>query len=260
MDCSGSIKRKIQQGDMADVGRDVALAQWERAGSGVGPTPLWLSIWPYMAIFVVVLIVMTVVFVIWNSRAPRTAKHFTDYFVVISSLAIVFVLITILVADLQRQYQDRPQEVLSIVAQTQTNGIGLEKQFLQDPDLLRLYKQMYPQISRLRALPDPPITQNVVRKEINMIQQMLNIIENVNLIVTQQTNGWDDPIAQTWLTPFQSWMMSPLIRQQWEETRSLFSRATNDFIEQRLLPPQPSAQPAQQARRGGSHQQIKSFS
>lgn len=203
---------------------------------GTGATSsAWLNIWPYMVLFFVVVAAVTMVYIIAHIRSPRTNKSLVDYFVIISSIGIVFVLITIMVADLQRQAQGEQQDIANIVAQLQTNSIDLEHQFLNHPELLRMYKQMYPQINRLRALPDPPITHNVIRKEVNMIQELPGIIENVNLVISQQTHGWNNATTQTWLAPRRSWMRAPLVRQQWEETHSLWSAEANRFIRQRLL-------------------------
>lgn len=107
---------------------------------------------------------------------------------------------------------------------------------MADPDLGRIYKQTHSEITMLQSIPDPPITDEVKRKEIHMAQEMLSIIGNVNLIISQQREGWKNPVALTWLGTFRQWLKSLIVQAVWEETKNLYSPETIHFVDTMLLP------------------------
>ena len=77
---------------------------------------IWLNLWPYMTIFALLILAISVIY--WTASPKHgRRKHITDYFAIIGSLGIVFVLVSLVIADFQRQSQAKRSEVEQIVAQ-----------------------------------------------------------------------------------------------------------------------------------------------
>lgn len=141
-------------------------------------------------------------------------------------------LATLVIADVRANQAAQRGEILEIVNSVHSNWLAWERQFMSDRDLLRLYKQMYPELQTLQKLHNPPITDDVQRKEVSMVQQLLGIIQNVHAAVSQQAKGWQGPYVQSWLA---IWFQSPLVREQWRQTQRLWTPLTNQFIQHYLL-------------------------
>ncbi len=114
--------------------------------------------------------------------------------------------------------------------------IDIEKIFIeQSPQLLRLYKQIYPNNLTIQRLEEPPITNQIIEKEQHIISIMIQNIESILYPLTQKFMSIDSLKYQSWLQTFKYWFSSPLVREFWDSHKQLYNRETQNFISQHIL-------------------------
>lgn len=197
--------------------------------------PIWAQLWFYGIIFAILLVVGTVVQMTAKRKSQEQIFWYTGG--MLSSLGLLFVVVSLIIADFQRIKNERYNRLIQFLKQTETDWIKFNDIWRRDKDLLRLFKSIYSSNTVLQSLPDPPFTPQVVRKEQAVALQIFQIIENVNEFVTQEPLGWSNPDMQTWLTAFREWFKSSILLEAYRQFKQFYAAKTRSFIEACVLSP-----------------------
>lgn len=198
----------------------------------------WTLVTTILVTSLVLVLVLTVLF--WATplgKSDQLGLYIGTLGAVGLVVAVVSIVVGIRIADDQR----RRSQVTDEVALDQVSWSNLERRFLEQPGLVRLYKQMYADNPVVQQLvdPDPPpaSTSNdpalPTATEIHMANILFQVIENVNAASPLTAHGWDDLAA--WLAVFRSWLRSPILLRQWQMNKSLFGDATIAFVDNNII-------------------------
>lgn len=115
--------------------------------------------------------------------------------------------------------------------------VGIENYFLTNPNLGRLYKQMYPDNTTIQALSDPVITPEVEAQEVHMCQILFETMDLVDTFAQIRGLTWKTPELEGWLAAFRSWFTSDIVQQQWVLSRQYYGTNAQQFVNRYLLQP-----------------------
>ena len=179
-----------------------------------------------LIVIVVLFIIITVIY--WKLTAT-TDPRFASYIQMLGVIGVVLAIVTFLYTSSFQTAQNNHLQHLDAQEIDTRTWINMETQFMNNPNLLRLYKQLYIGNPVLQALPDPSITSQVISQEINMCQILFEIMDSTNEYVTD--NGtWADPENRGWLQTFRSWVQSPLLMEQWQYNKQFYDQGLQAFI------------------------------
>jgi hypothetical protein len=157
--------------------------------------------------------------------------RYQSYVSTVEAFGILIALISFMLAIVADQRQQKAARDTEQLALTQAGWVELERYFAQQqPQLRRLYKQMYADNAQLQRLPDPELTPDVREQEVHAASQIFQIIANVYWLVAEhQVGGWQS--NQDWIHVFRSWLRSPILREQWRHFRRFYDAETQQFID-----------------------------
>ena len=191
---------------------------------------------PTVVLIIIVVIIIALTVIYWKLPASFDPR-FASYVQMLSVIGIVLAVITFLYTSSFQASQIQHFNLFDEQSITGSGWIDLEKQFMANPNLLRLYKQMYRENIPLQSIPDPPVTDAVRNAEIHMSQIIFQNIDNINSYVTIPGGSWKDPTHYGWLRSFRSWFQSDILREQWQYNKQFYDVQLNDFVNNYLLPP-----------------------
>ena len=185
-----------------------------------------------VAIIVIVVIILILSFVsLYYWKHPESRGQLHDYLSTISGLGVLMVLVTFVITS---YYQDMQ------LTDSHNNGLNqIRRRLYSDipyicikyyPYLNRLYSQLYPD----QHIPVPTITDTDKRDslEILAMSEILQVVEEV--VMLNAHSSWSEGIFLAWITTFQSWFQSPLLRHYWANNTKYYDPQVNTFI-QRLI-------------------------
>lgn len=191
---------------------------------------------PTTVLVIITVIIVTLTVIYWK-LPPSLDPRFASYIQMLGVLGIVLAVITFLYTS---NFQASQTQHFDLIDEQNINGnswVDIEKQFMQTPELLRLYKQMYPENKSLQSIPNPPLTDVVRNQEIHMAQILFQTMDSINSYVLIQGSSWNDPIHSGWLNAFRSWFKSDILREQWQYDMQFYDIELSQFVNTYLIPP-----------------------
>ena len=190
----------------------------------------------YVLLFIFALVILTFIYLFLKDNKQDSKSKITG---LVSILALfgTFVYLLFFLETIDNNNRNTLNNVLtSQINYDQKGVIDIEKIFIeQSPQLLRLYKQIYPNNVTIQKLTEPPLTEQIIEKEQHVISIMLQNIESISYPLTQKLIPTDTIKYQSWLATFKMWFSSPLVREFWHSHQRLYNRETQEFINQQIL-------------------------
>lgn len=188
-----------------------------------------------IVLFFIGLVVISLLY--WRIDTDSQRSKLTAY---ISMLAIIgtFVLLLSYIEGTNNTARNVNKDLL--LTQTQADEkmiVDLEKLFMANsPNLLRLYKQLYPNNAAIQRLPDPqPITSEIIEKEQHALAIILQQVETILYPVLNKTIDPKSPAFEPWIRTLRTWFTSPLLKEYWLANKFYYTRATQQFVDERIL-------------------------
>lgn len=178
---------------------------------------------PLIIATIVILIVFVGVltYISWGTEIGVSIRYYY-YLTAIFTLSLVLTVVGIAITEQQRRNQDEKERFLHRLRINQNYWIDLEKVFMKyNPQLNRLYKQMWPNIPEIQSIPDPPNTPEVNMQEIHAANMVLGMMHNINDSVTYGHNPkdvlkiWQKPEYRGFYAALANWMQSDIIYTRW---------------------------------------------
>jgi hypothetical protein len=181
--------------------------------------------------FVIATIVILIVFfavltyISWGTDIGVSLRYFY-YLTAIFTLSLVVTVIGIALSENQRRNQEERDRFLHRLRMIENYWIDLEKIFMQyNPELNRLYKEMWPTLREIQTIPDPPITPRVEMQESHTAHLIIGMIYNVNASVLYGKKDhsvldiWHQPEYRNLINMLGSFMKSNIIYRRWLSTK-----------------------------------------
>ncbi|CAH6418547.1 Hypothetical protein POVN_LOCUS264 [uncultured virus] len=187
---------------------------------------------------VIVILLLFVTYIYWGTKYgndPRVSAY-------ISAIGIVAIVVTVaafFITSYMTQVEELERSVTTQTTLAQTYWTATEDTFARTPELRRLYKQMYASNAILQLIPDPETTPEVIEQETHMSMKLFQIVEDMDLEVSEFPGGWDDPEFNGWDNAFRSWFQSPLLQAYWEQSKQYFSPRAQAKVAEYIASPQP---------------------
>ena len=181
-----------------------------------------------ISVLVIVTIVLVIVFFIvltylsWGTTVGISLRYYY-YLTALITLSVVIGVLSVIISESSRRASEEKARLLHREATNQNYWINLERTFMEyNKDLIRLYKQMWPGIPEIQAIPDPlQITPEMRMQEIHASNLLLGVIHNLSDSVTFQKkpqevlDTWRQPEYRGFYSALSSWMKSDIIYQRW---------------------------------------------
>jgi hypothetical protein len=145
-------------------------------------------------------------------------------------------LITVL--TFKHQVEDRHRsQFLQYVNLNQAEINDIEKQFMNNPMLDRLYYQMYahtPHIQKIQKMQSPPVeTPEILKMEQQMASIIFQKIADIYFCEELDTNTLED--SAEWINTFRRWMQSPILQSHWKVLKEEYHPSVCHFVDHVLL-------------------------
>lgn len=190
----------------------------------------------HLVLLMFLIIIFILSYIYWKVDTQEERSKLTGY---VSMLAIVgtFVLLLSFLDSNESKLLTDKKDILNNTISNDQNGIvDIEKIFIDSsPQLRRLYKQMYPENSVLQALPDPQITPEVLEKEQHMLSIIMQNIESIIYPITMKWLNSNTEFYKTWISTFKMWFSSQLLRDYYQQNKTLYFKETQNFIDSKIL-------------------------
>ena len=134
-------------------------------------------------------------------------------------------------------FNNRLKDILTHEITFDQKGITeMEKIFIDySPQLLRLYKQIYPHNLTIQQLEEPTLTPQIIEKEQHVISIMMQNIESILYPLTQKLMPIEPSKYQSWVKTFKLWFTSSLVREFWHNNKQLYNQETQNFVKNYIL-------------------------
>uniref|UniRef100_A0A6C0BLP1 DUF4760 domain-containing protein n=1 Tax=viral metagenome TaxID=1070528 RepID=A0A6C0BLP1_9ZZZZ len=155
----------------------------------------------------------------------------------------VFLLLTtslITVMNFKYQLDDRRRTFsLQYANLTQNETNDIDKLFMNNPQLDRLYFEMYshlPQIQEIQKLKQlPQVTPDMLKLEHHMASIIFQKIADIYFCEQLDHNEIEDSVE--WIYTFRCWMRSPILLSHWKQLKYEHHPDVRRFVEQVLIDP-----------------------
>ncbi len=187
----------------------------------------------YLVVVVVVLSIwLGLTYLYWTASLEVVSK-FSNY---IQVLSLTIFMITCIVTVLSFKYQndDRHRQLgLQYATLTQGTVAEVERLFMSNPLLDRLYLEIYQDDPYLRQLkPTKPLSPEVLKMEHHasnyIFQKMADVYAYDDLRLPNDNNV-------EWINVFRVWMRSPILRHNWLRLKSEQHPEFRHFVDTYLL-------------------------
>lgn len=186
----------------------------------------------YVIIFSVAILLVLITTMFWCNFDLAGTTQMGNYWQMLSAMAVIMGVGAIIMQYIDSNHQREYEQQQTFISQTESHWIELEKYFAQNyPYLARLYQQIYSGNKTLRGLPkglNKDEMEKVVAFEQHTASILFQIIENIYVFLSS-------PLGSSeycgWLNVWKSWFKSPIVLQQWHQTRSFYNQQTQNFID-----------------------------
>jgi hypothetical protein len=177
--------------------------------------------------------------------APEMMMKMGNYIQVVT-VFILTVTAIITVMSFKNQMDDRNRSLSLQYANVTQNEINdIDKQFMNNPLLDRLYFEMYsqtPQIQRIKSMKGTPHeTAELLKMEQHMSGIIFQKIADIYFCEQLNNNTVEDSIE--WINTFRGWMKSPILQSHWAYLKNEYHPSVCKFVDQTLIPASPVKPP-----------------
>lgn len=154
----------------------------------------------------------------WQAPAHQAIKIGT--YIQILTLVIMTITGVIAILNYHMQIEDREKSVdVQLSNLYQTKAVTIDKMFMDNPNLTRLYCEMYQLDPTLHGtcsqqLPNGPLVEKHEHHAANIIFQTIDMVLET-LILNPNQNTY-----RAWDYTFKKWMRSPILRKHWQFLRN----------------------------------------
>lgn len=186
----------------------------------------------YRVTFIIFTILIIVTIIYWKTPLGQNPK-FLEYLGVISLLGGVLAIASFIQQEARAEELQARAMIDNIIKQNQDTMIQLENMLINEPLLLRIYKQMYPENVPLQEISteDGPIT----AKEIHFTSVLFRLIENIISPIAFEISDANTEYNRAWIRLFKSWFQSEIVRNQWRYTKQFYSVPTQQLVDAIIL-------------------------
>lgn len=186
-----------------------------------------------LVVVAVIFVVITVVY--WTVPATKD-QRINGYLSALVAVSLFLGVLSFVISSNNQVVQAANIAVSQDLSLDYGAWLSLEQRFASDPNLLRLYQQIYPNNIVAQYLPTPPVTPDMVNAEIHMTSIMFQTMASINESVILSGGTWANMPDSGWLAVFRSWFLSPIVREQWELNKQFFGTEAIDFVNTYVYP------------------------
>lgn len=184
-----------------------------------------------LLVSVIVLIIFTYLY--WTMDIQITSRMGT--FVQIITVFSMLIGGTVTVIGFKHQIEDRERtQNLQYATITQNAVNDIDKTFMSNPLLDRLYYEMYaemPHIKRIKWMKGAPeVTPEMLKQEHHMANIIFQKIADIYFCERLNTCPEEDSIE--WLNTFKRWLKSPILRSHWIHLKSEHHPEVQRFVDE----------------------------
>lgn len=158
----------------------------------------------------------------------------------IQILTVFILMITGIITIMSFKYSldDRHRSTyLQYVNMTQNEINDIDKMFMSNPVLDRLYCEMYaetPHVKKIKQMKGIPMeTSDMLKHEHHMASIIFQKIADIYFCEQLDTNNLDDSIE--WINMFRTWMKSPILLSHWQYMKHEHHPSVQQFVQQILI-------------------------
>lgn len=183
-------------------------------------------------------IVLLVVFSYYYWTLPSDMMMKMGNYIQLITVFLLTISAFVTLLSFKHQTEDRHRsQSLQYANLTQNEINDIDKQFMSNPLLDRLYYEMYahtPQVQRIRQMRHPPVeTPEMLKMEQHMASIIFQKIADIYFCEELDKNNLID--SSEWINTFRRWMQSPILVSHWISLREEHHPSVRQFVEQILL-------------------------